>query len=315
MTRKVTEDFIGTCQACFGEFKVNEGSHQIVLHGYKRPGHGYIVGNCAGTDHAPFEYDTALTVQIIASHRSAADTSRAYKEKLETGKVTKLIRYWQDYDRQTFRTIEKQEEVEPGHKHWDSTLRGAIGRAEANITYHTRVANFLQSKVDAWTRGQIVGIDVPATGKTRTFRKAYDPAEEDAANARAAEKAKRDAKPGKLKLIFYQPSEPRDPNGYSGNDRAWREWLDRKDAKEKAYAADIRQWAKANIEGKTMVRPAIGDYDLPRDVRGNGDFDVVIVHLPWEYRDEITTMFSTARLYENQPKSISYVLCGGTEPR
>lgn len=313
--RKITEDFIGTCQACFGEFKVNENSKQIVLHGYKRPGHGYIIGNCEGTDHAPFEYDTALTVRIIAGHRRASDDAAALHAKLMQGLILKLTRHYQEWDKETRRSVSKQEIVEPGHEYWEMTLRSAKIDAARREEWHHDYAEYLQKMVDAWERKPIVGIDLPATGKEKTPRAAYDPVEAKAMEERAKIKAARDAKPGKLSIIFYQPSEARPAEGFQGNDTEWRAWIERKEAKAKGFAAEIKEWATANIEGKKMVRPQIGDYDLPRDVRGTGDYDVVIVNLPWEYRDQITSMFSAATLHNNEPKKISYVLFGGPVDR
>lgn len=314
MQRKTTEDFIGTCQACFGEFKVSEKSKLVVLHGYKRPGYGSIKGSCEGVDHAPFEYDTKLTVKIIADHRDAAERAVAYLSGLRSGSVDKLFRIEMQYGPNHQRLGEKLIEYTPESTRWDYVLRSAISETESRIFHHTRYADFLQAKVDAWARGQIVGIDVPATGRVREYRKAFDPVEEKAMEERAAIKAARAAKPGKLSIIFYQPSEAR-PGAYKEiGETEWRKWIDRKDAKEKAFAAEIKQWAKANIDGKTLVRPQIGDYDLPRDIRGTGNFDVVIVNLPWEYRDEITHMFSSASLYINEPKKVSYVLAGGPRP-
>lgn len=43
----------GICGACFGEFKVRNGL--MVLHGFLRPGTGYLVGRCVGSKCDPFE--------------------------------------------------------------------------------------------------------------------------------------------------------------------------------------------------------------------------------------------------------------------
>ncbi len=41
-----------TCQCCFGAYKTKVN---VALHGYERPGHGYITGRCRGEGHLPFE--------------------------------------------------------------------------------------------------------------------------------------------------------------------------------------------------------------------------------------------------------------------
>lgn len=43
----------GTCQICEGRQIVTKG--KLVLHGYDRPGDGYINGRCYGVGHLPFE--------------------------------------------------------------------------------------------------------------------------------------------------------------------------------------------------------------------------------------------------------------------
>lgn len=43
----------GTCQICGGDQAIVRNN--IALHGYERPGHGYIKGRCFGADKLPFE--------------------------------------------------------------------------------------------------------------------------------------------------------------------------------------------------------------------------------------------------------------------
>lgn len=304
--RKVTEDFIGTCQACFGEFKVNETSKLIVLHGYQRPGIGFILGNCEGHDHTPFEYDFQLTKTIIVRHQQRAMQQSAYLARLNDGKVTELERTWRDYNTTTRRYDDKSELIGPTSTHWEWTFKSEVRLTEAKIEHHTRFAAFLQAKVDAWTRGQIVGIDVPATGKERTLRKAYDPVEADAMEERAKIKAARDAKPGKLKVTFYVtldwPS-----NEASQEER--RAFFEKEDASKKARMERLKAWAKANYEGKIMVRESY-DSDLPRSVRDrNAHYHVVCVHLPWEYRDAIKNKLVVAES-ATSPKKVDYFVEG-----
>ena len=280
--RKVTEDFIGTCQACFGEFKVNEASKLIVLHGYQRPGIGFILGDCEGTAHTPFEYGYALTEQVITRHRTAADTqAQLFAQLNQPGFTGPLTRHWQAYNPDTCKYYDRSEPVTPGHEYWETTLRHDKRITAAREEHHTRVAAFLQAKVDAWKRGQIVGIDVPATGRERALRKAYDPVAADAAEERAKIKAARDAKPGKLKVTFYTTL------GWPSNEASHEErraFFEKEDAEKKARIERLKAWAKANYEGKLMVRESY-DSDLPRSVRNReAHYHVVCVHLPWEYR-------------------------------
>ncbi|MEQ6332927.1 hypothetical protein [Sphingobium sp. MK2] len=305
--RKVTEDFIGTCQACFGEFKVNEASKLIVLHGYQRPGIGFILGNCEGHDHAPFEYDFQLTKTIIVRHHQNADKQQKRKSELSTlGYAGPLTRRWDEYNPDTRRNETRSEEVTPGHAHWDRTLQSAIQTAIARHNHHIRFAEFLQQKVDAWKRGQIVGIDVRATGRERALRKAYDPVEADAMEERAKIKAARDAKPGKLKITFYTTLDW--PSNEASHEER-RAFFEKEDAEKKARIERLKVWAKANYEGKVMVRESY-DSDLPRSVRDrNAHYHVVCVHLPWEYRDAIKDKLAVAESFISS-KKVDYFVEG-----
>ena len=54
---------IGTCQVCFHKQRTNGVT--LVLHGYHRPGHGYIIGRCTGTNYPPFEVSCEETKKFI----------------------------------------------------------------------------------------------------------------------------------------------------------------------------------------------------------------------------------------------------------
>lgn len=82
----------GTCQACGGQQVVAGGG--IVLHGYSRPGLGWIEGRCYGTHHAPAEHDTSLTKQTITSCTEHAAALRAALAKLPP--ADRLKERWDD---------------------------------------------------------------------------------------------------------------------------------------------------------------------------------------------------------------------------
>jgi hypothetical protein len=87
----------GTCQCCFEEFKVLKNN--TALHGYKRPGHGYILGRCMGEGAAPYEFSCELTKAFRASlelHVVRVEKSLA---ALNTpGSVTELGHTMTDYE-------------------------------------------------------------------------------------------------------------------------------------------------------------------------------------------------------------------------
>jgi len=308
--RKTTEDFIGTCQACFGEFKVNEKSGRVVLHGYTRPGIGFVVGNCPGHDHAPFEYEFDLTVHIIFSHREAAKRSLWLRDELEAGEVVSLPYTTSKWDYDLRKSVDVTLVVVPGDDQWDFVLKSAIAKAESTRNYHTRVADYLQGMVDNWKRGVIVGIDVPATGKERALRKAYDPAEAELEEIRAAEKAARAAKDGKLRLVFYRPEIKIEPAHIVGHDE-WSRLYGAKEAKLREWREELKTWAKDTMPGKSIVREA-SDWDLPRDLRrDNQNAEVIVVSAPWASRDTIKHLFPGAVQFDSTAKKINYAIAVG----
>lgn len=48
-----TRENTGTCPACWGNYKLNDG--RLVLHGYQRPGWGHVVGSCDAEKYPPAE--------------------------------------------------------------------------------------------------------------------------------------------------------------------------------------------------------------------------------------------------------------------
>lgn len=59
-----SKSYIGECQVC-GHFQVVNGGH-MVLHGYERPGCGYINGRCFGEEHVPFELSCEVAKDWLA---------------------------------------------------------------------------------------------------------------------------------------------------------------------------------------------------------------------------------------------------------
>lgn len=56
----------GTCQVCGREQVVDETTGKLVLHGYKRPGYGFVYNECPGMGELPLNVTDALTKKILA---------------------------------------------------------------------------------------------------------------------------------------------------------------------------------------------------------------------------------------------------------
>jgi len=67
--------FLGSCQVCEGDQKLHNG--RLVHHGYRRPGHGSIVGDCPGVGEVPYE----VSCELVKAYRSNVGTQLTHLEK------------------------------------------------------------------------------------------------------------------------------------------------------------------------------------------------------------------------------------------
>lgn len=77
LPKKVSTTPDGTCPCCFRKQKARDT--RMVLHGYQRPGYGYIVGDCFGVRYAPFEVSCDGTKAYIAR---LSQIRQGYQERL-----------------------------------------------------------------------------------------------------------------------------------------------------------------------------------------------------------------------------------------
>lgn len=140
--------YIGTCPVCYGQHKLHKGV--VVLHGYLRPGDGYIRGNCPGVGWQPFELSPDGTIAFIEGHlQPDLDRSEQFLNKLLDGSITELRVEvyepvgWGKRERK-FKTIT------PDDVNWRSVLRSTTINTENHIRYVKRDIDERTQKVAAW---------------------------------------------------------------------------------------------------------------------------------------------------------------------
>lgn len=127
-----TRNNTGTCPACFNNVKLvpkaKKGSDKslpgMTLHGYKRPGLGYLHSNCFGELWPPFELSSEGT---FACADSLEKTKRGYEEhlgRLRKGGITSII---------TAPGSKPYVKEEMGPKEWDKVLNSEIDTTERII--------------------------------------------------------------------------------------------------------------------------------------------------------------------------------------
>jgi hypothetical protein len=84
-----TRENTGTCPACWGNYKLDGAV--LVMHGYRRPGFGYITGKCFGVGYEPAEVSSrgisAVRDELLVPDFEGTEESI---DNAEAGKVTKL---------------------------------------------------------------------------------------------------------------------------------------------------------------------------------------------------------------------------------
>lgn len=77
-----TARHLGYCPACDGTFKVR--GEKLVHHGYKRPGYGYIEGDCLGALETPHELSPELAKRCLEGAKAWQARTERFLAHLET---------------------------------------------------------------------------------------------------------------------------------------------------------------------------------------------------------------------------------------
>ena len=78
----------GECQICQRR-QILDSRGNLVLHGYQRPGHGYIVGDCFGVGHPPWEVSSDALATWIGLLKTRSE--QAAQDAVKASKLTTII--------------------------------------------------------------------------------------------------------------------------------------------------------------------------------------------------------------------------------
>jgi hypothetical protein len=88
----------GECGVCERRYTISKVGEQLALHGYARPGDGYIIGECPGRDKLPVER-SVVTLEIALRYAQETIASHEFDiMRLRSGQVTEVTyrkRNWQ----------------------------------------------------------------------------------------------------------------------------------------------------------------------------------------------------------------------------
>jgi hypothetical protein len=170
----------------------------MVLHGYKRPGHGYVVGDCPGVDHVPYEVSCNLVSEHIVNLRSYVVTREKRLAELKAGTVTELLvevsegRGW-DRTKKLVTLVagspeaREREPYRPSASRWQAALEYHIYEAERDIRHAKHDIERCTRRVEAW-------VAKPVRTVEEELKKDEDAKAARKAEREAARKAKADKK-------------------------------------------------------------------------------------------------------------------------
>lgn len=131
---------VGKCPVCFGDFIADKGG--MVLHGYQRPGHGYLVGDCYGVNFPCLE--------------TSVEGSVAYLEKALRPSLVSALSKLEALQQATEVTVpglyrtDKPRTYQKGDKGFASAQERLVDDAERNIRYLQADIQTFEAVVAGW---------------------------------------------------------------------------------------------------------------------------------------------------------------------
>lgn len=196
--------YIGNCQICEGDQKLHNG--RMVHHGYQRPGHGTIVGDCPGVGGVPYEvscdlvksYKRGVKIQLLILKDRLAD--------LKEGRVSYLTQVerhgsWGTIGQNV--VIEFIAGVTEPYR-WQRALESATWGVESNVRHCEREIERCERRIAAWKPLPIRTVEeeqVKADGEKAARKAVRDAARAARAAKYAASKAKQEALEAKRAAI------------------------------------------------------------------------------------------------------------------
>ena len=136
----LSRENVAECQICSRVQKLTPGK-KMVHHGYNRPGHGYIVGDCFGVGYQPYELGHDALDDYLPQLERMLDTNEKNLKRFKSGKVKSLSRIGKD---------KKVEIITPEHKAWKTLFDSTIHGLERDIRYIKQDIETVNKRIKNW---------------------------------------------------------------------------------------------------------------------------------------------------------------------
>lgn len=179
--------YVGTCPVCERYHRLHK--MLMVHHGYRRPGHGEIEGDCSGVGWPPWELSPDGTVNYLEQSRKQLHHLEDFLHRLETGQVHELT-VQVGYESIGFaRRIPKYGTVTvaDGAK-FERALEQKIRETEAQVGMWRQTVGYLVKKIPTWREQPLI------TEEEEIRRRASAPERVQARETREAKRAEKLAK-------------------------------------------------------------------------------------------------------------------------
>lgn len=151
----------GVCPVCFGDYVVTTAhlardrqvTTKMVHHGYERPGHGYIVGDCHGVGFEPFELSCEGTKSWRNSlHGKLSFTNEAIRQLDIRDEIAVDIKIGREYD-PTFRRYRdkiQKKVIKRGEEGFNSEIEKRHTELAMHVEMIERDIEMYTQKIDTW---------------------------------------------------------------------------------------------------------------------------------------------------------------------
>lgn len=144
-----TKENIGECPVCEGMFRLlpknREGKDKtmpgMVLHGYKRPGTGYIHSNCPGEFWPPFELSPEGTIYYLGLVKKSLSSAEERLKVLERDEIE--VFYGTSGNKEY-----KKSEMDP--KDWAKKYSEETEKQKEKVADIKREVKFYEKKISGW---------------------------------------------------------------------------------------------------------------------------------------------------------------------
>jgi hypothetical protein len=144
---------LGTCAIC-GRQHVVRGD-KVVLHGYQRPGFGYITGDCFGVGYQPYELSPKACEDYAVKMSDYITKEQERVALFRSGTVTEVnIKVGTEY--RHGRAVAKLVAIGPEDRRFTARIAELIAQAESHIANATQVREEMEKRVRDWKPGKLI---------------------------------------------------------------------------------------------------------------------------------------------------------------